>query len=62
MTQQQKDNLNEWLSGRFPILSKNDIYLIVMHIEHYFIPSEQKIDGVFDDEHPDYIKMSQEEI
>lgn len=60
MTTQQKDDLTTWLSERFPILSKNDVYLIVMHMEHYFLPEVKK--ASFDDENPDYIKASQEEM
>lgn len=60
MTIQQKDELNAWLSERFPILSKNDVYLIVTHIEHYFLPTVKEAE--YDDSHPDYIKSSQEEI
>lgn len=60
MTNQQKDDLNAWLSERFPILSKNDVYLIVTHIEHYFLPAVKETG--YDDESGDYIKASQEEI
>lgn len=60
MTTQQKDDLNSWLSERFPILSRNDVYLIVTHIEHYFLPSVKS--AAYDDENPDQIKQSIEEI
>lgn len=60
MTNQQKDELNDWLSERFPILSKNDVYLIVTHVEHYFLPKVKA--DTYDDENPDQIKASQEEI
>lgn len=53
MTPQQNDDLTKWLSERFPILSKNDVYLIVKHIDHYFLPSVKE--AGFDDEKPDYI-------
>lgn len=60
MTQQQKDDLTKWLEERFPILSKNDVYLITMHVEHYFLPLANRPD--YNDENPDQVKQSLEEI
>jgi len=60
MTQKQKKELDYWLEERFPTLTSNDRYLIVMHVDHYFSPTETK--PFYDDDIPGSITGTEDGI